>query len=190
MDLQASIDVLRAFYTARFAGGAGLFHSDVRAKAGETRGCGRRGWRTTPQRIEMFMVFLPADMGCFVTEKPDTEGPLVVKITVEIITYTIYFSWLSVIAAGALYLGVPPLPFIQDAVGGSWQGTAAAIALGALSIAVLRVIYEAIRARMPQKTEPEPPTPPQPETEPPVVPTPAVKRTKKKKKKRRGSRRR
>ncbi|MFT5680373.1 MAG: hypothetical protein ACI8RZ_001279 [Myxococcota bacterium] len=129
----------------------------------------------------MFKALLPADMGCVVTKEPDT---LAVKLTVEIITYAIYLSWLSIIAAGALYLGIPPLPAIQDAVAVPWQGTAAAIAVGALSLAVLRVIYDAIRTRMPQSTKPAPPTPPQPETVPPIVPAPdALKRTKKKKKK-------
>ena len=123
------------------------------------------------------------------TQDPDTEGPLVVKITVEIITYAIYLSWLSVISAGALYLGIPPLPAIEDAVSGSWQGTAAAIAAGALSIAVLRVLYDAIRARLPQNSEPEPATPTAaepsttPQPEPSMVQTPGVKRTKRKKKK-------
>ena len=118
------------------------------------------------------------------TEEPE---PLAVKLTVEIITYAIYLSWLSLIAAGALYLGIPPLPAIQDSVAGSWQGTAAAIVAGALSIAVLRVIYDAIRARMPQKTEPEPAA--QTEPEPAMVPA-SVKPTKKKKKKSRKSRKR
>ncbi len=121
-------------------------------------------------------------MGCVVTEKPDADGPLAVKITVEIITYVIYLSWLSVIAAGALYLDIPPLPAVESAVSGPWQGTAAAIAVGALTLAVLRAIYNALRERIPRKAEPEPP--PQPEEEPVIVPAKAPqKRTKKKKKK-------
>ena len=57
-------------------------------------------------------------MGLVVTEEPETPAPLVVKLTVEVITYAIYFSWLSVLAAGALYIGIPPLPAIRDAVAG------------------------------------------------------------------------
>jgi len=127
-------------------------------------------------------------MGFAVTEDPNTQAPLAVKLIVEVVTYAIYFAWLSVIAAGALYLEVPPLPAIEDAVAGPWQGTAAAIALGALSIAALRLLYEALRARMPRKSEAPPPAPePLPEA---TVPTPAVKRPKGKKKKRRKKRRR
>ena len=135
------------------------------------------------------MARCPADMGFGVTKEPNTQAPLVVKITVEIITYAIYFAWLSVIAAGALYFGVPPLPAIEDAVAGPWQGTAAAVALGALSIAALRVIYEALRARMPKKSETQPPAPSP--TEPPPEPTastPAVKRTKKKRRRKKRKR--
>ena len=123
------------------------------------------------------------------TEEPDNEGPLVVKITAEIITYAIYFAWLSVLAAGALYLGFPPLTAIEDAVAGSWQGTAAAIALGALSIAAMRLIYDALRARVSVESEPAPTPPPQTEAAL-VVPKPAAQRSKKKKKKRRKQRKR
>jgi len=117
-----------------------------------------------------------------VTQEPDTADPLIVKITVEIITYAVYFSWLSLLAAGALYLGVPPLPTIEDAVQGPWQGTAAAIALGVASMVGMRAIFDAIRGKKPNNTEENPPTPPQAR---PSKPPTTVKRTKKKKKKRR-----
>ena len=127
------------------------------------------------------------------TERPDTDSPLVVKIIVEIITYAIYLSWLSVIAAAALYLGFPPLRAIQDAVAVSWQGTAAAIAAGAISLAVLRIFYDALRARLPKRTEPaaEPAAEPAPQPAPAPQPSPgAQKRTKKRKKKSRRSKKR
>lgn len=106
------------------------------------------------------------------------------KITAEIFTYVIYFAWLSILAAGALYLGFPPLTAIENAVEGSWQGTAAAIALGAVSIAVMRLIYDALRARVSPDSEPAPAPPSQSETAP-VESKPAAQRSKKKRKKRR-----
>ena len=118
------------------------------------------------------------------TAEPDNEGPLVVKITAEIVTYVIYFAWLSILAAGALYLGFPPLTAIENAVEGSWQGTAAAIALGALSIAVMRLIYDALRARVSPESGPAPTPPPQTNT-PIGESKPAAPRSKKKRKKRR-----
>jgi hypothetical protein len=84
-----------------------------------------------------------------VTEEPDFEGSLIV----EIITYTIYIAWLSTISAVARYFEFPPLPDIERAVGGEWQGTAAAIAAGVLFIAVSQAGYNAIRGRIPTNTE-------------------------------------
>ena len=124
-------------------------------------------------------------------QEPDT--PLVVTITVEVITYAVYLAWLSVIAAGALYLGIPPLPAIQDAVAVPWQGTAAAVGSGALTIALLRLVYDAIRRRMPQKDRvPEPegePEPPPPEAHAPSGPDPSATRRKNKRGRKRSRKR-
>lgn len=118
-----------------------------------------------------------------VTEEADNEGPLVVKITAEIVTYALYFAWLSILAGGALYLGFPPLTAIENAVEGSWHGTAAAIAVGALSIAAMRLIYDALRARVSPQSGPASTPPPQTKTAL-VEPKPAAQRSKKKGKKR------
>lgn len=86
------------------------------------------------------------------TEEPDFEGSLIV----EIITYTIYIAWLSTIAAIALYFELSPLPDIQRAVGGPWQGTAAAIGAGVVFIAISQAFYNAIRGQIStDKTSPE-----------------------------------
>lgn len=118
------------------------------------------------------------------SEEPDFEGTLIV----EVITYTIYFGWLAILSAVALYIGIPPLPDIQDAFEPQWHGTAAAIASGTAFIAVSRFIYDAARKRVSPPPEPEPePEPPvlEPEPEPePEPPKPKKKPGKRRKKKR------
>lgn len=110
-----------------------------------------------------------------------SDGPLVVRIIVEIVTYTVYFAWLSLLAAGALYLDIPPLPAIQDTVAVPWQGTAAAIASGALILAALRLVYDAIRARVSTSPQAESDAAPRPELRKPMVSTKTTKKRKKKK---------
>ena len=109
------------------------------------------------------------------------DSPLVVRIIIEIVTYTVYFAWLSLIAAGALYLDIPPLPAIQDTVAGPWQGTAAAIASGALALAVMRLVYDAIRARVSGSPQPEPDAAPRPEARKPIMSTKTARKRKNKK---------
>lgn len=110
-----------------------------------------------------------------------SDSPLILRIIVEIVTYTVYFAWLSVFAAGALYLDIPPLPAIQDAVAVPWQGTAAAIASGSLILAVMRLVYDAIRVRMTGKPQPDPEAAPPAEASEPIVATDTARKRKKKK---------
>ncbi|MEL6346907.1 MAG: hypothetical protein AAFV53_27590 [Myxococcota bacterium] len=115
--------------------------------------------------------------------EPDFEN----SILVEVITYTIYVGWLSLLAGVALYFEVPPLPSIQAAFTTPWQGTVAAIGTGVGFFVVSRFIYDAARSRMAPSTpesdpEPEPSAPPEPVPAQNVAPK---SKSKKKRKKRR-----
>jgi len=113
-------------------------------------------------------------------DESDLEG----SIVVEIITYTIYFGWLSVLSWIALWLDIPPLPSIEQSLQPQWRGTLAAIAVGVAFIAVSHRLYGYGRSRLaaasasPAELEPTPPPEPEP------APASSNKRKRRKKKRR------
>ncbi len=111
--------------------------------------------------------------------EPDFEDSLIV----EIITYMIYFGWHAILAAIALYIGIPPLPEIQAAIEPNWQGTAAAIAAGIAFLTASRFVYDALRKRMASSQKA-----PDPDPAPAPAPEPSHGEPKKRRKKRRKKR--
>ena len=108
------------------------------------------------------------------------------SIAVDLVTYALYGGWLAVLSGAALWLGVPPLPRIQEAFTVPWQGTVTAVGTGVAFLAASRWVYDRLRSR--NAPEAEPPPVPVPEPEPPE-PEPADAPRRKKRKKRKKKKR-
>ncbi len=65
---------------------------------------------------------------------------------VTVLTGVLYVGWLSLLSYGVLWLGIEPLPSIEQRFEG-WVGTAVAVGVGVAFIAISRNLYDFVRRR-------------------------------------------
>lgn len=104
------------------------------------------------------------------------------SLAVDVVTWVMYAGWLMLLSAGALWIGIEPLPSIVKAFDVRWQGQLAAVGSGALFVLVSRQVYDRIKARVNARAGAS--AEPEPVPEPDPAPKTSKKRKKTKKKKR------
>ena len=77
------------------------------------------------------------------------------SIVVELVTWTLYTGWLSVLAGAGVYFELPPLINVQKAFAVPWQGTIAAVVTGVVILMAARWLATWVQTGGKAKESPE-----------------------------------